>query len=293
MQNDPRVRKDWLEGLTAWSPYLSEAPQSLKQQDNTVSTPRAKENISTSLSPKCSCPQFTATVSVNREAQPFPGGDSACWDSPGLCPDSAPADSPSCSRCLWSPVLPPPALISQPSTRIQALQYHIRTHSCQFSPQRVKLGLFSSSFITFSCSQFHHCSTALHAVFLGTAEKPVLWWGQQVQGPTGACASSALQSPVIWISCYLWWCLSYTRYLRVHREQEKEFSSVASEASLVTENTLQEKPFWGIQIFILAGPWVSATTGEAYAIPLPISLILILVRGGVVELLKYVGAQNV
>lgn len=51
---------------------------------------------------------------------------------------------------------------------------------CQFSPQRVQFGLLSTSFTTFSCSHFQHCSAALHAGFPGTREEPVLLWGQQV-----------------------------------------------------------------------------------------------------------------
>lgn len=185
-----------------------------------------RKKIRTPFSQKCFCPQFTATVTVNTQAQPWWG--QCLLRLPRLCPESAPLGSPSSHPHCSGPLsFLPPAPIPPPSTHIQALQ------SCQISPQRVKFGLFSSSFITFSCSHFLQCSAALHAVFLGTVEKTVLLWGQQGQGPTGAHVSSAVQTPVMWMPCYLWWCLSCTRHLKVHRGWEKEFFSVASEVALV------------------------------------------------------------
>lgn len=77
----------------------------------------------------------------------------------------------------------------------------------------------------------------------------------------------------------------------MHRQWEKEFFSVAREVTLVTtycrQTLLRHSDFhtgWALN---------PASTGEACVIPLPVWLILMPDRGGDVELLKYVVAQNV
>lgn len=158
-----------------------------------MSTPRAKEKLEHHFLWSVSALSFQPLLIVNTQAQPFPGGDRACWDSPGLCPESAPLDNPSCSHRSWSSVFLQPAPISPPSTHIQPLQYHIQSQSCHSALRGLNLGS-SNSFPAPTFTTAQHCSAALHAVFLGTAEKSEFIWGHQEQGPTGARVSSAVIS---------------------------------------------------------------------------------------------------
>lgn len=72
----------------------------------------------------------------------------------------------SCSPCSQSYLYSRSHFAAQPHTSSHSLQYHVRPQLCQFSPQMVKAELFSSSFIAFSCSQFHHCPTTLESMIL-------------------------------------------------------------------------------------------------------------------------------
>lgn len=250
-----------------------------------MSTPRAKEKLEHHFLWSVSALSFQPLLIVNTQAQPFPGGDRACWDSPGLCPESAPLDNPSCSHRSWSSVFLQPAPISPPSTHIQPLQYHIQSQSCHSALRGLNLGSSNS----FPAPTFTTAQQPFMLCFLALQRRASSYGDIRSKDPQ-ELVSVVLWSPVIWV-VYLWWCLSCTRHLRMHREWEKK--NLSCKWSHFSNNTQQEKHSWGIQIFILAGLWMPASTGEAYVIPLPISLILIPVRGGAVELLKHVVTQNV
>lgn len=200
-----------------------------------MSTPRAKEKLEHHFLWSVSALSFQPLLIVNTQAQPFPGGDRACWDSPGLCPESAPLDNPSRSHCSWSSVFLQPAPISPPSTHIQPLQYHIQSQSCHSALRGLNLGSSNS----FPAPTFTTAQQPFMLCFLALQRRKSSYGDIRSKDPQ-ELMSVVLWSPVIWVF-YLWWCLSCTRHLRMHREWEKKIL-VASEVTLVTTHSRKNTP---------------------------------------------------
>lgn len=144
----------------------------LRQQDNMASTLRAKEKIRTLLSQKrvgCFCSQLNSQCKCKycSTALSLLVLETMLAETPqGSGPHRFLWAASSCSPCSQSYLYPRSHFAAQPHTSSHSLQYHVRPQLCQFSPQMVKLELFSSSFIAFSCSQFHHCPTTLESMIL-------------------------------------------------------------------------------------------------------------------------------